>query len=310
MLWNKFICREGEGNAAGGTSGGTANGGASATGAGNPPPGSSNNGGTGNGTASTATTWVDALSPELKGFAENKGFKEPSMVLESYRNLEKLQGVPPDRLLKLPEKPDDAEWANVYKRLGRPDKPEDYKLKPGDESESSKAFVDWAQKTFMEAGLSTKQAETLAAKWNEQSQNYIKQADEAATARLQEQQKNLKKEWGAAYDHQMKVAKEAAHTFGLTPDQVDGLEKVLGYDGIFKHLYAVGSKLGEGEFVSNSSGGGKPGFNAPMSPAAAQDRIAALKGDQEFGKKYSSGDFEAKQTMDRLHKWAYPETAE
>lgn len=307
-MWIKFICREGEPNATGGTATGTTNSGT--TGAGTTPPApAASGGGAPPASAAPAATWVDALSPELKGFAENKGFKDPSALLESYRNLEKLQGVGPDRLLKLPEKPDDPEWGNIYKRLGKPEKPEDYTIKPLDESPTSKAFVDWAKKTFHETGLTTKQAEALVAKWNEQNQNYVKAADEAQTAKLQEQQASLKKEWGAAYDHQMKVAKEAARAFGITPEQVDQLETVMGYDGVFKHLHAIGSKIGEGSFVTGGNTSGNAGFSAPMSPAAAQDRIAQLKMDHEFAKKYTSGDFEAKQTMERLHKYAYPETA-
>src|SRR4051812_22872278 len=76
--------------------------------------------------ATTTTTTAAANAPwyggvadaELRGFAELKGWKSPDDALVSYRNLEKLQGVPPERLLKLPEKADDPAWSEIHGKLG------------------------------------------------------------------------------------------------------------------------------------------------------------------------------------------------
>ena len=68
--------------------------------------------------------WTAGLPEEMKGYVQNKGFKDPSAVVESYRNFEKLMGVPQDRMIKLPEKAEDkAAWDSIYNRLGRPEKP-------------------------------------------------------------------------------------------------------------------------------------------------------------------------------------------
>jgi hypothetical protein len=45
-----------------------------------------------------------------------------------------------------------------------------------------------------------------------------------------------------------------------------------------------------------------------MTPAAAQAQIQELRRDQDFVKKYTSGDFEAKKRMAHLHAMAYPES--
>src|SRR5690606_18358521 len=72
-------------------------------------------------TQTTATDWTSGFSDDLKGFVQNKGFKDPASVLDSYRNLEKLMGTPKERLLRLPENMDDANaMGEIYTRLGRP----------------------------------------------------------------------------------------------------------------------------------------------------------------------------------------------
>src|SRR5690349_8033208 len=67
-------------------------------------------------------------SPELRGFVETKGWKDPGAAVESYRQLEKTIGVPAERLLKLPDKADAPEWKEIRAKVGvgAPEKPEDY----------------------------------------------------------------------------------------------------------------------------------------------------------------------------------------
>ena len=55
------------------------------------------------GSAPASTDWTSGLTDEMRGYVQNKGFKAPQDVVESYRNFEKLHGVPQDRILKLPE---------------------------------------------------------------------------------------------------------------------------------------------------------------------------------------------------------------
>jgi len=60
--------------------------------------------------------WYAGIADEgLRGYVQTKGFKDPGALAESYRNLEKLQGVPQERLLKLPpgESVDiELQWTN------------------------------------------------------------------------------------------------------------------------------------------------------------------------------------------------------
>lgn len=252
--------------------------------------------------APSSDAWMTGFNDDMKGYVQNKGFKDPTSVLESYRNLEKLVGVPKERLLKLPERDDAPEWNEVYERLGKPKDAKDYKFNVDDNPES-KAFADWAQKTFHEIGLPKKQAEALVNKFNERSQGAVKAESDAYQARIAQEDSNLKKEWGAAYEQNTLVGKRAVQAFGFTGEVIDKLEQSMGYENTMKFMHNLGSKLGEDGFVGGKSDNK---FNGVMTPESARQRINDLRKDPDFGKKLTSGDVSAKEQWDRLHKFASP----
>jgi hypothetical protein len=115
-------------------------------------------------------------------------------------------------------------------------------------------------------------------------------------------EKALRKEWGAAHDQNVEIARNAARKLGFTPEAVDALEKTMGYDGVMKFMHGLGSKLGEANFVSS---GETQGFNGAMTPAAAKNRIQQLRGDPEFTRRYVAGGATERAEMERLHRMAY-----
>ncbi len=286
----------------------TAGGDSGATGAATTGDAGGSHNGAGSGSGDTnPPSWLNSLNPDLKGYVENKGFKEPATVVESYRNLEKLIGVPQERLLKLPEKEDDPAWGEIFNRLGRPTKAEEYAIKAPDGSENE--LTKWAKGAFHELGITAKQAEKLVNKWNELQGTQTAAKEEAKVAESVAQEAALKKKWGAAYDHNLKVAKLAAIEFGLDAKAVDKLQDAIGYDGALSLLHTIGARVGEGHFVTGDTRG--HGFaNAPLSPDAAKNKITSLKQDTAFVQKYNAGDAAAREEMTRLHQWAYPDTSE
>jgi len=246
--------------------------------------------------ATTSTDWTSGLNEDLRGYVQNKGFKDPAAAIDSYRNLEKLMGVPKERLLKLPEKEDDPAWSEVHARLGRPASPDEYKI-DGD----NKDFAKWAKETFHGLGLNKKQAEALFGKYNEFAQGHATKQMETQVQQAQASETSLRKEWGAAYDQNVMTAKKAAMTFGLTKEVIDKLESAMGYADVMKFMSTIGSKVGEDSFVASTSS--NRGFGV-MTPEQAKNRIAGLKQDREFISKLSQGNAEARAEWDRLNQWA------
>lgn len=245
--------------------------------------------------------WFSGFNDDLKGYVQTKGFKGPDAVVDAYRNLEKLHGVPQERLLKLPEKLDDASLAPIFDRLGRPEKPEGYSLAPekgGDEN-----FIKFAQGMFHEAGLTKSQGEKLAGKWNEYiktaQDNHVKQFNEKAT----QENEALKKEWGQAYDQNVEIGRNAVQAFGIDKETLDKLENSMGFAALMKFAHSLGQKLGEDSFIGPNS---KTGGFGVMSPQQAQHRIKQLGQDREWTNRYVNGGVAEREEMERLQKMAYP----
>jgi hypothetical protein len=183
-------------------------------GAGNPAPGAGDNGGTGG-------SWFDSIpDAELKGFAQTKGWKDPASVVDGYRNLERLIGAPKERVLKLPEKPDDPGWNDVYARLGRPEKPEAYEL-PVPDGHGDPDFAKGIAEVMHKHGVPKGAAQALA----QFNNDYVGKLVEAHERQLAEKSaaelSQLKSEWGAKYDENAELSKRAAREFGVSEDQAD-----------------------------------------------------------------------------------------
>ena len=261
---------------------------------------------TGGGSSSVAGNpgsgeWFSGFNDDLKGYVQTKGFKGPDAVVDAYRNLEKLHGVPQERLLKLPEKLDDASLAPIFQRLGKPEKPEGYNIAP--EKGADENFVKFAQGLFHELGLTKSQGEKLAAKWNEHLGNANKAVIEQHNAKVTQENENLKKEWGLAYDKNVVIGKNAAQAFGIDGDTLDKLESVMGYAGVMKFVHRLGTKLGEDNFVGSDNRNN--GFGE-MTSVQAQHRIKQLGQDMEWTKRYINGGVAEREEMERLQKMAYP----
>lgn len=267
-------------------------------------PGTGNPGMSNPGTTLGGPDWTNGLSQDLRGYVENKGFKDPSSLADSYRNLEKLLSAPKERLLRLPDKEDAPEWGDVYNRMGRPGSADEYDIKPP-QGETNDTFAKWARDNFHELGLSKKQAQGLANRWNDYVNNGQKSSQESMVAQVAAEEAGLKKEWGMAFDQNVGLAKRAAATFGVTSEVLDKMESSMGFGGVMRFMHSLGAKLGEDTFVGGGNQGGG-GFGV-MSPAAALNRLAELRKDHGFIKRYAAGDIAAKDEMNKLHRFAYPD---
>jgi hypothetical protein len=257
-----------------------------------------------NAPASTAPDWTASFDPEKKGYIANKGFRDPGMLLESYINLEKLRGVPEERLLKLPEKLDDMEsMKDIYAKLGRPAKADDYEITVPEKGGDAE-FAKWAKEMFHAQGLSKTQAAKIVEGWNQYSENYQKSLEGKAQEKAVQEESQLKKKWGAAFEQNTNIAKRAAVEFKLTPDEIDAMESSFGFARVMEIFHNIGSKMGEASFHSSAQSGN--GFGGQLTPDQARAKISHLKSDASFSQRYISGDQGALAEMERLMQMAYP----
>lgn len=251
--------------------------------------------------AEASGKWYDSFeNSELRALVEKQQWESPESVVENYKNLEKLIGKK-ERLVELPSDPDDKEaWGQVYDRLGRPEKPEEYGLAEfaADEPE----FANYMAEQMHELGLTKAQAKALAEKWNEYGQQILQSEEAEATKRSEFELNSLKKEWGSNYDALMNQARNAMQLVG-GEENARLIEAALGTEKAMKVFQSLGEKVGEHQFI-NSGGGGSS--DVAMSPDRAKSEIKTLMNDRDFIGRYNRGDAEARTKMERLHRMAFP----
>lgn len=251
-------------------------------------------------------SWMAGFSDEMKGYISTKGFKDPGTMADSYRNLEKLIGVPQERVMKLPEKfyGDDGkltpEGRQIYERLGAPKDPKEYgldKLIPKEGGDPK--LMEHFSGVFQEAGVPKSAAEKIVSSWNEYQAQQTTVMKEAALQKFKDSNAALVKDWGAAFEQNTQIAIEGKKRMGHDDKTVDALSTVLGHAETMKLYRQLGSAVGESAFVS-----GRAAPTGPVDPSTARAQIAALKSDRAFVTKYNNGDAEAVAKLTRLHEQA------
>lgn len=295
FIRNRFPLMNTAGDGGAGGAGGAGDGG------GAPPAGGGAGGAPPVGGAGTGNPWFSGFTaPDVKGYIENKGFKDAEALASAYMNLEKTRGVPADRLLTLPGDDKPESWAPIYDRLGRPKDGKGYELK-GTEGQPAD-FVEWQRGVFHELGLTKKQGEALSGKWNQLVAASVQKDADDAKAALSSQIDNLKKEWGTAAEKNIEVVDDFVAKAGITEDQAKAIERAIGFDVFAKIAHGIvtkfGIQLGEAKFHSGQTTGND--FGA-MTPSAATAKIAELMSNKEWKDAWIAGDKAKQRELDELY---------
>lgn len=252
-----------------------------------------------------APEWLKGADETTLGYVQNKGWTEPTQVLEGYRNLEKLLGADKaGRAVVLPgEKAEPAEVAAFYEKLGRPADPKDYKIAVPEGYDPG--FAEAARAKFHELGITAKQAEALAAWNNEYISNVVAGQQNQTAEAFQKDVATLKEEWGAAHDQNVVVARNVVNALGWDAAKIDKLSAAIGHKELMQTLHQLGTKMGEDSFV----GGKDTQYGGALTPAQAKSRIQELRNDKAWTARYLSRDAEAMAEMTKLQRYAYPDQA-
>ena len=238
--------------------------------------------------------WHTSFDDETRGWLQNRGLYEKSekealaAVLSTARNAEKKLGVPEDRRLTLPaDRTAPGAMDPVYNALGRPAAPEGYELKLPDD-EAGKAITEVLAKSYFESGLTKEQAAKVHADFErEVSAVFENQIAQEQTANQAEWQK-LRDKWGSTFDVNTVIAREAVKALGANETEIAALEKALGSAPAVVELFA---RLGQKRSIEAPFLTGNPAYQSGITtPEAAKARIAELKSDPEWTRKFNNGD--------------------
>ena len=148
------------------------------------------------------------LIPE--SFREEKAldnFNNMEDFVKSYLHAQKLVGA--DKIPVPNKHATEEDWNEVFKRLGAPSDPNDYKYDLKDQEMDSQAVQEF-NKTAHKLGLLPKQAEGLIKFYNEMNVNNAASQEEAAAQAQMNVEAELKKEFGPQFNKRLDQAKRLA----------------------------------------------------------------------------------------------------
>ena len=197
------------------------------------------------------TNFKDLIPESFKEEKSLDNFNNMEDFVKSYLHAQKLVGA--DKIPVPNKHATDEDWNEVFKRLGAPETPEDYKYNLKD-VELDQNQVSEFNKEAHKLGLLPKQAEGLIKFYNEMNGNIAaSQEDQAAQAQLNTETE-LKKEFGPQFSKRLDQAKKlAVGTLGQ-----DFLENTYLKDGsrlgdnlnVIKAFSNLADKLSEDEIIT------------------------------------------------------------
>jgi len=202
-----------------------------------------------------AKSWKEAIPEDLRNDPNISKFTELEALAKSYINATRMIGQ--DKVAVPNNNSTDDQWNEVYNKLGRPESPDKYKLEvksdvvPLDDG-AIKSFAENAHKL----GLNNKQAQGILEFYKESMEGSVQQSKvdtETAQANAESQ---LRKEWGRAFDDNIKkagaVAKANMNPQILDMELKDGT-RLGDHPEVIKGFANIANLLSEDKLVGTES---------------------------------------------------------
>ena len=201
-----------------------------------------------------ATDWKASLSEEIRADKSLENIKDIEGLAKSYVHAQKLVGA--DKI-PVPNKfATEKDWDAVYQRLGRPEDATGYKYDlPEDQTINQEVLNNFSNQAH-KLGLLPGQANGVVKFYNDMQTANLQEQDSVAVAARENSTKELKQEWGQAYDQKINQASNLAKTVGASElfdtNLADGT-KLGDHPVMIKAFAELAAKMGE-DSITQSSG--------------------------------------------------------
>lgn len=225
-------------------------------------------------------------------------------VAKSYANASKLVGMDKNQIVALPKDDNPEEWAKVWNKVGRPEDVKGYEIEQYKETLPPEVLGKYAEIAHKN-GISKAGFNSIIAEFVAESKAGEKAMQEQQAQQVSEWQAEVRKEYGAAYDHKIAFAQKAVENFGLT-EIVKENSAFFEHPALIKALVTIGEKTSEGLVLGNGEVS-----HGKLAPNEAKMEIARFNSDQSItkilmDKTHPQHDFMMKKRAE-LFKAAYPE---
>jgi len=204
-------------------------------------------------TPETSTDWKVNLSDDVKADKSLENIKDINALAKSYIHAQKMVGS--DKIPVPNKYATEDDWNAVYEKLGRPKTADGYKFDlPQDKQVDEVSLKEFSSQAH-KLGLLPGQAQGMVKFYNEITAKSLQDADSKALAARETSTKELKQEWGQAFDQKVSQAATLAKSVGATELLDTNLEdgtKLGDHPVMIKAFAELANKMGEDSIVQAS----------------------------------------------------------
>ena len=204
-------------------------------------------------TPQATTDWKASLSEEIRSDKSLENIKDIEGLAKSYVHAQKMVGS--DKIPVPNKYATDKDWDAVYEKLGRPKSADGYKYDLPQDKQVDEASLKEFSSQAHKLGLLPTQANGVVKFYNEMTAKSIQDADSKALAARETSTKELKQEWGQAFDQKINQAATLAKSVGATElfdtNLADGT-KLGDHPVMIKAFAELANKMGEDSIVQAS----------------------------------------------------------
>lgn len=261
-------------------------------------------------------TWQqEFLDTDLRGDPTLGRYKNVNELGRAY--LEARTKLSTKGTVKPSDESSDEEWGAFWNDLGRPESSDKYDLKelnipeglPGSAGNQFPEIQENWIKSAHELGMTQKQTVGMLQSYYDEMNSTWERVNSDTAQRHNDWDREIRQEWGSAYDEKFDLADRAIHA-ALGTDMAQHIAQlplpgggVFGaHPGILRMFAEIGSYRAEAGLL-----GDKVPTRFAKTPEEAQNEIAKLKASSEFRRQFAAKEPEATEKWDALHRQAFPE---
>ena len=205
-------------------------------------------------TPQATTDWKASLSDEIKSDKSLENIKDIEGLAKSYVHAQKMVGS--DKIPVPNKYATEDDWNAVYEKLGRPKTADGYKFDLPQDKQVDEASLKEFSNQAHKLGLLPSQAQGVVKFYNDITAKSLQDADSKALAARETSTKELKQEWGQAFDQKVSQAATLAKSVGATElldaNLADGT-KLGDHPVMIKAFAELAGKMGE-DTITQASG--------------------------------------------------------
>ena len=216
-----------------------------------------------------------SLPEDLREHSALQPIQDVENLAKAYVNASSMIGR--DKVVIPAENSSANDWNEVYTRLGRPESPDGYQIDAGEGADEN--MLGWFHQAAHDIGLNNTQAQKLVTAYNELTSSQSEGINENTQLAFDETVKELKGEWGAAFDDKVTNAGAAFAHFGgddaFTELVLENGMRVGDHPGFLKAWAQaaefITSKVSEDQFVGVEKTAGV------MTPEEAKTKLVEIE---------------------------------